>query len=234
MNTVIADRVSGKFIKGRLDHDKWCIGREIEYWLGFQSKCYPMTPSRYATALRILKPVMGSLFGVGYILPDTIRLISRTVVVFHPSGAEIEEILYDVRLDAEGLVVGDTFYPVQWAENALTCKDTGFSTICVTFGALVRVGDRLKHVPLYTEAEYREYIRALATKSKDAKPWETILAKLFVYENFINQLIEEISKFGEMRLAEYVSSLSAQFRRILEATENVKAIASPQQREERR
>jgi hypothetical protein len=80
----------------------------------------------------------------------------------------------------------------------------------------------LKFVPVWIEAEYREYVRALMTKNKDVGPWESVIARLYVYENTINRLIEEIAKLGDKRLAEYVASVAATYRRLLETVKEEK------------
>ncbi len=226
MDIKILDRVTGRILTGYIQPDKLCLVPQWAVWLGLSQggRCYPLTPERYATLLRLAKPMDKTLMVAGYVLPDTVRIVSKQLIVYHAAGADFYEVLYDIRLGVEGITVIDQFHEIRYSPNDFQCRDGVLVPICTAYGAFVKLEGTnvLKFVPVWIEAEYREYVRALMTKNKDIGPWEAVVARLYVYENTINRLLEEIAKLGDKRLAEYVASVAATYRRMLETVKEEK------------
>lgn len=215
MHLAILDRLSGKIKRATIKEDRICVASTWEYFTGFGGRCYPMTPSRYSSIVNIAKPTAEGLLASGYILPDTIRLIHSYVVIYHPKGGEVHEVLYDLREDAIG-ISRDNAYLRLGGLDSLKCIDAYMYKVCVGFGALLTIPEEkmAKFIPLMTEEEYRKYLEAV--QLRDPSPWELLVERVRLYEVFISQVIQELSRLGEMRLAEYINAIAANFKRIQE------------------
>lgn len=215
VNLAILDRLSGKIKRATVKEDRLCVASTWEYYMGFGGRCYPMTPSRYSNLVSIAKPTAEGLLVSGYVLPDTIRLIHSYVVIYHPKGGEVHEVLYDLREDAVGISKDNAFLRLEGFDS-LKCIDAYIYKVCVGFGALLTLPEEkmAKYVALMTEEEYRKYLEAV--QLRDPSPWELLVERVRLYEVFISQVIQELSRLGELRLAEYINAIATNFRRIQE------------------
>ena len=206
----IIDRMSGKTLDAEVDTEKFCLSNVWATVFGMPTKCYPMTPDRFAQVMRLVKPGFGSVYVEALTLPDTIRFFVADLVIISPRGVDITELFYDLRIGEVGITYGNVFMPlrINW-ENA-KCLDR----TCVIFGALVRDDNVLRHAPIIYEKEYLEWLRAMLAK-RPAETWEVVMQRLQIYESTLNRLLEELSKLADRSAYELAISVINQARNLM-------------------
>lgn len=210
MKIKIIDKLSARTYDVVADTDRICLGSQLSYMLGMQTKCYPMTADRFATIMRHLRPGFGAVYAEAYVLPDTIRLVVSELVLISPGGVDIIELLYDLRTGSYGVVQHGAYLPLKFSWEHMRCG----SHVCVLFGVLIKEADMLRHVPIIFEREYVEWLRAVTGK-RTSESWDVIRARLEVYESTLNHLLQELAKVADRSAYELAVTIISQARNLL-------------------
>jgi len=218
----VIDKLSGKTYEALVDTEKICVGSQVSYWLGMATRCFPMTPERFSTLMRHVLPGFGSVYIEALIMPDTIRVYVKDLIVISPGGTDIFELYYDLRLGEYGITYGGNFMPVRFNWEMAKCG----SHACLLYGTLVREDGYLRHVPIIYEKEYLEWLRAMLAR-KPAESWEVIMSRLQIYEVTLNKLLEELSKLADRNAYELAVMVIQQARQLIAQVSQLQ----PQQRQ---
>lgn len=193
----IFDLTTRKFKTITLRGDKLCVGSEyMEYIIGTTiGKCFPITSVTTAQIYKIAMPTGDGLITVGYILPDTVRMVESQYVLFSFNSVKVVTVYFDTRTGQKGIVRDGEFLPLTNDTN-LPCMDVGLSKLCVGVGDIVKADSGAKLVVFTTPDLYARWLRAVVSQAPPQDlliPLRAITSLIEDYEMTIAKLREQIT-----------------------------------------
>jgi len=223
----LLDYLSRQVKSLRINERELCPSSPWSEWLGFDigTKCIPLTPASYGELIKLFKPFGKDYIAEGYLLPDTVRIISCRVILLTLEGQETHEVLYDVRTNTYGIAIGDGFKPLEGL-LPYSCPASG---IIVGIGTVVDLQTRAKMVVYLPNDLYVKWARAVISNNVEGAMEVVKVLKSVVagYEKTVEALRSQlVSAFADQ--ATTVESIFQQYFRPLEAAE--KALVKEKER----
>lgn len=229
----VLDLVTRKHKAMTIGRDKLCVGPfEYSEYLGLPSKCIPITPSAVSQIYKIAMPTSDGLMALGFILPDTVRLVESTYVLFSFSSVRVVTVLFDVRTATRGVIRDNAFLPLV-EEIQLPCTEVGLNRLCVGIGDIVKADSYAKFVAYTTHEIYAKWLKAVVNQA----PPQDLLIPLRAVSSIIEDYEVTIAKLREQITAVYADTATVfeaivnqylrQHQAILRATQQQQAPGGP-------
>jgi len=216
----LLDYLSRQLKPLRITERELCPSSALSEWLGFDmgTRCIPLTPAAYGELIKLFKPFGKDYIAEGYLLPDTVRIISCRLVLLTLEGQETHEVLYDVRTNTYGIAIGDGFKPLEGLVP-YTCPPTG---LMVAVGTVVDLGTRAKLAIYLPNDLYVKWARAVISNNIEGAldVVKVMRAVVAGYEKTVEALRSQlVSAFADQ--ATTIEGIFQQYFRPLETAERV-------------